>query len=368
MRFFCKQEELLKALLTAQKAINSQNTLPVLGNVLLKTVDQKLHLSATNLELSIESSIPVDVKMDGAITVPVKILTSWVSFLKQGEIEVRTKEDDTVYFKTPEAKTTIKGISAEEFPVLPKVEEEVSLKLPAQELKETINEVIFSCAHSTVRPVLSGVLVRGDEDRLRFATTDSYRLSEKSLKLEGAKIDEVYSIIPARTMIELERILSKAKADEEVRIAISQNQILFEYDTIRLTSRLIDGKFPEYEKIIPDEIKTNIAISKEDFVLAIKRVGIFAKENSNNMRFNFDKDQAIITTNQTEIGTEEASIAIKLEGDSTQTSLNGQFLLDILSVINEDEVLISVAEKLSPVVIRGKSQTDYVHVIMPLKL
>lgn len=368
MKFFCQQEDLLKGLSITQKAINTHNTLPILNNVLIESEGQKVKLSATNLEISIETSIKADVKNEGRITIPARILTSWVSFLKKSEIEIKIKENETLILKTNEAKTTIKGISAEEFPVLSKIEKENEFTINSVELKKAINEVIFSCSHSSIRPVLSGVLVVAKGNEVRFVATDSYRLSEKVIVLNKKLNNEIYCIIPARTMIEIERIISSLKDECEVNIIISQNQILFQIENINITSRLIDGKFPEYNQIIPKDSNIRVIIKKDDFLLAIKRVGIFAKENNNNMKFIFNKEKVIITTDATEIGTEEAELEIKSTGENSQTSLNGQFLLDILSVIEEDEVEIMVIEKLAPIIIKGKDQERFTHVIMPLKL
>lgn len=368
MRFVCQQEDLLKGLSVTQKAINTHNTLPVLSNILIESEGQKVKLSATNLEISIQTSIQADVKNEGKITIPARILTSWVSFLKKSEIEIKTKENETLLLKTNEAKTTIKGISAEEFPVLLKIEKENEFTLKNTDLKKAINEVIFSCSHSSIRPVLSGVLITGKNNEIRFAATDSYRLSEKIVNIDKKLDKEIYCIIPARTMIEVERIISSIKEDKDVKVIISQNQILFQIENISITSRLIDGKFPEYNQIIPKNNKTKIIIKKDDLVLAIKRVGIFAKENNNNMRFIFEKEKVIITTDVTEIGTEEAELEINLTGEPSQASLNGQFLLDILSVIEEDEIEIGATEKLAPIIIKGKNQEGFTHVIMPLKL
>lgn len=352
-----------------QKAINSQNTLPILGNILFTIEGQKLTLSATNLEIFIQISLPANIKNEGSITVSSRIITNWTSFLKPGDIEIKTEDNDSISLKTKEAKTKIKCVSAEEFPSLPIINKENEISLPIDDFQKSINEVSFSCAHSTIRPVLSGILLQGKGSEVQLVATDSYRLSEKKIKLKDKIDKEIYCIIPARTMIELERILSTIKEkNKEIKIITSQNQILFQIDNITVISRLIEGKFPEHTQIIPKTEKTQVVINKDDFILAIKRVGIFAKENNNNIKLFFETDKTIITTDATEIGLEEAEITIQLTGEKNQTAVNGQFLLDVLSVIEDNEVVIKVAEKLSPIIIHGKNQNNFVHVIMPLKL
>jgi len=369
MRFFCKQEEFIKALNMAGKAIDSQSTLPVLSNILLNGENQKLEIFATNLEISIKVAIDVDLKNEGKITVPSRMLTSWVNFIKGGEIEVKTEENETITLKTAEAKTKIKGMSAEEFPTMPQVDKICEFKTKVIDLKKSINEVVFSCAHSSVRPVLSGLLLHGKNKEIFLVATDSYRLGEKKIILEEKLEKELYSIIPARTMIELERILSTFKnKEEEVKVIICDNQIEFLIDNIKITSRLIEGKFPEYDQIIPKSSQTDVLVKKDDFTLALKRVGLFAKENNNNIKFSFQDNQMSITTNETEIGSESTNLSIEMTGKENQISLNGQFLLDVLSVISDEEVKIKITEKLSPAIILGKNQENFIHVIMPVKV
>ncbi|MCT4592629.1 MAG: DNA polymerase III subunit beta [Candidatus Gracilibacteria bacterium] len=369
MRFTCDQQDFLKALTVSQKAISSNPTLPILSNVLLKAEGQKLILTSTNLEVSIQINIPIDLKNEGSITIPSRVITNWVNFCKQGEIEVKIEEGDSVSLKTSDAKTKIKGVSADDFPIIPKIEKENEFFISIKDLKDAINEVSFSCSHSNIRPVLSGVLMQNKKDIIHLVATDSYRLSERRIKLKEKIENDIYIIIPSKTMIELERVLSGVKDKEkEVKIITSQNQILFQIDNIEIISRLIEGKFPEYNQIIPKTEKSIIEINKEDFILSIKRVGIFARENNNNIKLNFEGDKVLITTNNTEIGTEESEVEIKLSGSNNQTALNSLFLLDVLNIIPDKEIIIKIAEKLSPVVIHGKNQKEFIHVIMPLKV
>ena len=365
MRFFCNQKELLKNLQIVQKAVSTQSTLPVLSNILFEAEGQKVRICSTNLEISIKTQIDADVKNEGRITIPAKVLTSWVSFLKDGEIEVRNSSDNSILLKTKESDTKIKGISADEFPVLPKIENEVEFKISSQDLKKSINQVVFSCAHSSVRPVLSGVLIFGKGQQLHLVATDSYRLSEKDLKIKEKIKNEIYCIVPSKTMVELERIIS---SNENVKVVVSKNQILFSIGNVELISRLIEGKFPDYKQIIPKEQKTEVLIKKEDFCLVIKRVGIFAKENSNNIHFSFAKDKVEITTSQTEFGVEKSEIPAQIQGGENEVSLNGQFLLDALSVIESENIKVIMNEKLSPTIVKSEKDEDFTHVIMPLKI
>ena len=367
MRFFTARKDFLKALQISQKAIGNSSQLPVLGNFLIETEGQNLKISATNLEFSVICKTTAEIKNEGKITIPAKILTNWLNFQKDEEIELKVLEGETVEIKTKTSQTKIKGIPADEFPELPGVQKAEEISLTAENLSQSISEVAFSCAHSAIRPVLSGVLLFSKGKNLNFAATDSYRLAEKKVELEKEPKSEIYSIVPARTMIELERILSGLENSEEIKIQISKNQISFSAGKIQIISRLIEGKFPDYQQIIPTEKKTIISVDKEDFSLAIKRVGIFAKENNNNISISTEKDLIKITTKETEVGGEISEVAAKITGEKNEVFLNGQFILDVLNVLKSDEIKITINEKISPAIFSGKDSENFTYVVMPLK-
>ncbi len=370
MKLVCRQKQLLESLSLVQKAINPQNTLPILGNVLLHAEGQKLYLSATNLEIAITTYIPCEVKNEGKITVPAKILVSYIGYLKDEDIEIVLEDGGTLYLHSTRSKTRIKGISSEEFPVIPTVEKEETFVLPREELKNAIEGVVFCSSSSTTRPVLSGVYIWGKEKEVRFVATDSYRLGEKVLELKGKTFaQELKNIVPSRTMQELVRILSSAKEDV-VEIVSSKNQILFQVGNTKLISRLIEGKFPDYVQIIPKAHKTQANMLISEFILGIKRVGIFAKENNNNIRFTFAKQSktVVITTDATEIGSDESEVEAEVSGEDNTVALNGQYFLDVLQNIHEEKALVEIEGKLSPIVIKPEKEKGFTHVIMPLKI
>lgn len=369
MKLTCQQKDFFEALTLVQKAINPQNTLPILGNVLLKAEGQKLYLSATNLEIAITTSISADIKNEGKITIPAKILVSYVGYLKEGEIKLVLEDGETIFIQAVGSKTKLKGISPEEFPVIPVVEKEEYFSVSSEALKKSIEEVVFCCAGTTTRPVLSGVYFWGKDTTLHLVATDSYRLGEKKITLSGKNsIKDLKNIIPSRTMQELVRILGSSK-EKEVEVISSKNQILFQIGTTKLISRLIEGKFPEYTQIIPSSYKIKAKISRDELILGIKRVGLFARENNNNIKVSFKKTGSVeLTTDATEIGSEESEIAAEVSGENTEVALNGQYLLDVLQSIDTKTVYIQTEEKLSPVVIKPEKEEDYVHVIMPLKI
>ena len=366
MRFTCDKQALQDGLATVQKAINAQNTLPVLGNILINAEGQKVYLSATNLEIAISTSVEADIKNEGSITIPSRLLVNYVSLLKNGELEIALENGDSVSITSDDASTKIKGLSAEEFPEIPKVEKDVSFSLPSGVLKTAIEQTVFSCSASSTRPVLSGVFFWIREKELRLVGTDSYRLGEKKVELSEDLPESKY-IVPARTLQELSRIL--AKDEEMVEIIVSKNQILFTIENTKISSRLIEGNFPDYERIIPPKEKGIATVSRADFILAVKRAGIFAREvDNNNVKVEVQKDAIILTTEETQVGSGSTQISATIEGEGELVALNAAYLLDVLQVLSGEDILVKVGDPLAPVKFMEKEDESFVHIIMPLKV
>lgn len=368
MKLFCSRKDLESALNIVNKAIGSNNTLPVLNNVLVKAEGKKLNFSATNLEIAISFFIDADVRSEGAITIPAKLITSYISLLNEEKVELSASEGLNLLVQSSTSTTKIKCISADEFPLIPKVDPEHEFSVPVEDLDIAIMESVFAASTNVSRPVLSGVYCLIDGDSVKFVATDSYRLAERGLKLEK-KIDGKFDcIVPAKTISELGKITNRSGA-KEVVVSASKNQILFKVGNVELVSRLIEGKFPDYERIIPKEGKTKVEVSVEDLSLVIKRVGLFAKENNNSIKLSATNDgKLVVSTDETKIGEEKAEVAIKIDGENNKISLNSQYLLDVLTYITDEKVILEMNDKLSPAVIKPLKRDDYVYIIMPLKV
>lgn len=365
MRFSCEKSDLQQALSVVQKAINSQNTLQVLGNILIKAENQKVYFSATNLEIAISTSLQADIYNEGSITLPSRLLVNYVSLLKEGKVDIEMKNGEAVHITSLDSETTIKGIAASEFPALPKVAADFSFTLDGSTLKQSIERVVFSCSPSSARPVLSGVLFWNRGADLCLVGTDSYRLGEQVLKLD-TETPEKKSIIPARAVQELSRIIQKGGT---VEVQVSQNQVLFITGETEISSRLIEGNFPDYERIIPKGSEGTVTASRQDLILAVKQVGIFAKEIDNNtIKITFGDGKIDMQTDETEIGSGHAKVDAVCDGQSTTIAVNAVFCLDILQIIDTDNVQIELGQALSPVKILPAGEEGFVHVIMPLKV
>lgn len=367
MKFSCTQKEILRALSVAQKAAPNTGTLSILENVLIEVQGQTVSLSATDLELSITAVIEANVQNEGKTTIPAKTFVSWIGLASDETIEFLKTEGEKIHLKTKSSKTTINGISADEYPILPAFKKEETFFVSQKDLRNALNQVVFAAATGGTRPVLSGVLLQTEENTLILVGTDSYRLSEKRITLKNPPKSNISCIVPAKTLMELERILT-AEKDEDIEIVIAKNQILFLFNGIRLVSRLIEGQFPNYQQILPKVYKNEIEIGRQELIRTVKRVGIFARENNHNIKLIFRANEIDVTTDITEIGIEEATIPSVNSGGENSVAVNSQFLLDVLLVLNGDKALLKIGEKLNPITVASKEDTGFLHIIMPLKV
>ncbi|MCK5461130.1 DNA polymerase III subunit beta [Candidatus Gracilibacteria bacterium] len=367
MKVVISQFDLLESLKTVVRAVSGQNTLPVLGNILIRAEGKKVYFAATNLEISISTSIEAEVKNEGAITVPAKILTSYASLFGKGEeVELKASDGTTLEINSKESKTKIKGISAEEFPQISRVESGVKLEIPSGDFRKAVQQVAFSAQENSSRPILSGVFFKTKGKKLLIVATDSYRLSEKVLELKQ-EVTEIQSVIPVRAVLEADRL---SMGIDNIAITISDNQVMFSAGGTELVSRLIDGQFPDYKQILPTSHKSVAKILREDFELAVRRVSIFAKENNQHMKLEFLNDGTLtVSTDSTQIGEERTTIPIKLEGATNIIALNTDYVLDLLSSLpGEENIIIELEGKLNPAVFKKEKDEDFIHLIMPLKM
>jgi len=368
MKLICAQSDLDKALNIVNKAITPNTTLPVLNNILLKAEGQKLHFSATNLEVAIQCFIPAEVKNEGAITVPAKLLTSYVSLLKDEKVEIYLMERETIQIKSATSQTKIKGINASEFPVIPKVEKENTIKVDTRDLEKAVNQTVFAASTNTSRPVLAGVLFDVNKDIVKVVATDSYRLAEKTIKIKEKGNIQIQCIVPARTVMELGKVLVKSE-EKEVEINFAKNQVSFNIGDVVLMSRLIEGKFPPYDKIIPKDTKTKLEVLAEDLANVVRRVSLFARENNNSIKISATNDGKLtVSTDETRVGEEKAELNVKISGENNKIALNAQYLLDVLNFIESESISLEIDDKLSPAVVKPVKDKDYIYIIMPLKV
>jgi len=362
MKLQVTQENLSKALGHVSRVANSRGTLPILSNVLLKTVDNRLSISATNLDIAITHYIGSKVSQEGAITVPARLMQDFVSSLPSGVIDLKL-EDNKLHISTEKYQSVINGVSAEDFPVMPAIADGQDWTIPGKTLKTGLQQVVLAASSDEARPVLTGVYFHSHEGNLFIVATDSYRLAEK--KLNTTK-QEINLLVPATALQDLLRILGDEESD--VQVTNDDQQILFKVGDVELVTRLIEGSYPDYRKLIPSNFVSSASLKRSDFVNITKVSSLFARESAGSVTINLEEGpkQASIRSIASQIGENTASASAEVAGDGIIT-LNSRYVLDALNALNGDNAMISFNGKLEACLIRDPSVKDYTHVIMPLK-
>lgn len=363
MKLQVTQENLHKALSdVARVAISSRNPLPILNNVLLRTVGNRLTVSATNLEIAITEHIGAKVIAEGAITVPAKLFQEYVASLPAGNIEIDAK-DHKLKLKTSGYESTINGIAADEFPVVPAIERKDGWKIGGKDLKRGLQQVVFAAANDETRPILTGVYLHTHEGALYAVATDSYRLAEKRLVEHTGDIS---MLVPSGALQDLLRIIGDQ--DTEVEVFGDGQQALFIVGESELVTKLLDGNYPDYRKLIPNSFAITTTLERSEFLNVTKVASLFARESAGSIVLKFDEEKSLIAISSvaSQLGENTSTITAKVQGTG-DVSLNSRYLVDALNALHGAEATFSCNGKVEPCVVRDPEHDDYLHVIMPLK-
>ncbi|MDQ6692806.1 MAG: DNA polymerase III subunit beta [Chloroflexota bacterium] len=379
MKVSLLQENLHKGLQTVGKAVANKTTLPVLNNILIATEGGRLKLTATNLEVGITNWIGCQVEEEGAITVPARLLIDFVSSLPNDRINMSLDEKTrTLNLKCARYEANIKGISAEEFPIIPEVSEKPVARIPAPLLKEMINQVAFAASGDDSRPVLAGVYMQIEGREMTLAAADGFRLARRVTQLSDPVDTVVKLIIPSKSMVELARALPDDEGEdaEPVSIVITQgrNQVLFRHDSLEVTSRLVEGNYVDIGRVIPTDWATRTVVPTSELLKAARIASMFAKDSANIVRLQVepgvDLTPGIMTlsANAAEVGDNVSQLDCSVDGEAGQIALNGRFLMDVLGVVGTSQVAIETKTYQSPAVVKPVGEDGYLHVVMPMYL
>ena len=342
-------------------------TLPILDNILIKAEDGIIQLSSTNLEIGISCRIRGKIEEPGKTTVPARLFADYISLLPNEKILI-VESEKKIYIKCTDQETTIQGMNAEDYPLLPSLEKKNKIQLNIGTLKDAIKETIFAAAYDETRPEISGVLMKITEKEIRLVATDSYRLAEKIIKVEKKQVGEIETILPTRTLQELIRILG-VTAVENLDIYLAENQALFCLDEIEIISRAIEGSYPDYQQIIPKECKTKVVANKEELVKTIKTTSLFSRSGVNDVTLKIfpDKKEMVISAVNAQLGENVSRLKVAIEGGENEIVFNHRYLLDGLQNINSEKVVIEIINNTNPGVIKPEEGEGYLYIIMPIK-
>ncbi|MBI2020435.1 DNA polymerase III subunit beta [Candidatus Daviesbacteria bacterium] len=364
MKFSCLQQDLLPPLQQVGRSVGVHSALPVLDNILLSCEGKKLRLAATNLEVGVIKWVPVEVEIEGELTIPAKTFIELISSLGQSKITFES-EGEILTVESGKAKVTINGIAASEFPAIP-LPDGKGFSFP-KHIFLACSQILFATAVDEGRPQLTGVLTKAEGQKLEFVATDGFRLAHLIVPLdkEGAPFK---SLIPKRTFEEILRIIAE---DSEDQLTISpsqnQNQIVFTIGPTTLSSRLIEGVFPSWEKIIPQKTNTRLILEREEFLKALKLAAIFsASENVVSLELGKDKFQ--LSSSAKQLGTQENELEAQVEGEQLKIAFNTKFLLDVVSAASSKQLMVEFSGPLSPALIKPVGIEGLEYILMPVRL
>jgi DNA polymerase-3 subunit beta len=363
------QENLARGLSVVSRAVSNRSTLPVLANVLLKTEDAGLKLTATNLEIGITYWVPGKIESDGATTVPAKLLTDLVNSLPAGDrVDLALQTGDTLHLRCGRFETHIKGIDADEFPAIGAAGERPTTRIAQNVLRRALAETAFAAASDEARPILTGVLARFEGDQLTLAAADNYRIAVKTIPILDA-VPETSVVIPARALNELARVLADVDDPVEVVLAGGRNQVLFHIDGIDLVSRLIDGQFPNYQQIVPQSHSTRAVLDREELLRAVRPAALIAHESANivKLQIGAEGEPGITVSASAEVGDHVGQVEAAVDGDGTTIAFNARYLADVLTNVAADQFALELNGPLSPGVFKPVGDDHYIHVVMPVR-
>ncbi|MBI4426110.1 MAG: DNA polymerase III subunit beta [Candidatus Kerfeldbacteria bacterium] len=364
MKISCTKENLTTGLSIVTRVAAKNLTLPILGNVLLRATGGTLTLGATNLEVGVITRVRGKVTKEGSVTVQARLLNEFVSLLDDDRIELES-DGTSLRVEGATSKTTIRGITADDFPIIPAVAHESGFRAPATTLHHGLTRVLFAAAQDATRPEISGIYVARRGAELTMAATDSYRLAEARLQLDGAGRD-LTAIIPSRALAELARILP---VEGQVELYLSDSQALFVTDGTELTTRLIEGQYPDYQQIIPESSQTQAVVDVETLTKAVKTASLFCKPGINDVTVELDPTGRVITcaAANAELGEHRGRIEAKVSGKPTSIVFNYRYLLDGLANLGTDSATLGVSDNASPGVLRPQNGGTYLYLLMPIR-
>lgn len=375
MKFSINTQKLKKWLDIVNHATASISTTPILENILLKVTNRNIILTSNNLEMAIEYVIndSLNIESEWSFCVPSKLFTNYINLVSDDEIKIELLKDDSLKISTWSWKLKIKWIEASEFPLIPSIREEVSLDISWKIIKRSIDKTLFSSAEWNIRPTLAWLYVNIKNDEVIFASTDSFRLSEYKTRLNETVENDFSQIIPSKTCNQIKSILDD---NDEVKVVSWDNQIAFITWNIKIFSRLLNGKFPDYINFFPNSYTTKAEINRVDLMWALKKINLVSRENNYSIKMSLSNERWIeLETSETQIWEWDVTLVWVVEWDNNVVWINSTYFLEVLWVIETSHVSISFESPLSPILISPIRDPEdkevnysFKHIIMPLKI
>ncbi len=364
MKITCSREELTQKLGVVSRGVSTRTAVQILGGILLKAEAGKLLLAATDMELSLRASLEAQVDGEGAVVVPGRLLVELARLLPDSQVTIEQRADEgVIHISSGSFESRLNTFTAEDFPRLPDADALERHTVDREALLETIARVGRSASRDESRPVLTGVLVRFEPGKLVMAATDSYRLSVKETLLEGT-VPELEAIVPARALTELARI---GQGAEQIELGVHENQVVFGVDGIWLTTRRIDGQFPNYKQLIPESFEYEVALPRDEVLDVVRRIAVMAQRNSP-LRLRFAEGELTVSARTQDVGEAQESLPAAFSGEPLEIGFNAEFLRDGVDSVTGETVRFRLISPLRPCVLQAEGSDDFLYLIMPIRL
>jgi DNA polymerase III subunit beta len=366
MKVTCAKDELAEKLQVAGRGVSTRTTVQILAGILLSAESGRLSLSATDMEISLRVALEAQVEDEGSVVVPGRLLVDIVKLLPAGEVTISHRaEEGVVELVCGPASYRLHTYAAEDFPRLPEIDDENAFTVDREAFVDTIARVSRSASRDESRPVLTGVLVRFEGDKLVMAATDSYRLSVKETGLSDGPGREIEAIVPARALGELARIAQGGEGGA-IQVGVQENQVVFGVDDVWLTARRIDGQFPNYKQLLPETFEAEVTMPREELLDVVRRTSVLAQRKSP-LRLRFEDGELTVSAQTQDVGEAHESLPAPYTGEPLEIGFNAEFLRDGLESVTDDEVRLKLISPLRPGLIVGESE-DFQYLIMPIRL
>ncbi len=371
MKITCTQENLNLGLTTINKLTTQNINLPILSHILLETREGQLRLAATNLETGINYFIRGKIVKEGSITIPAAVITNYINSLRADKVELEA-ENEVLQIKTPDDHATLKGLPATDFPfqysLVNKMKKGKKFVISEENLLHGLTAVSFAAALGELRPEIAGVYMHFEKNVLTLTATDSYRLAEKKIKLNGQNGDTFTVIVPIKAVQELAHVLHEST--EEVQIFFTDGQVLFEVRAIDFTAQLIEGQYPDYKQIIPRHLETVVHVDAAELMQAIKRVSIFAARETNDvkMTINPKKQELVFFAETSQAGSSNAKISAEIQGPAQEVTYNHRYFLDGLANIETPRICFETNGQEEPGILKPSQEDHFLYLIMPIRI
>lgn len=364
MNFICNRELIQKCIMNAERVTGKNSSLPILDSVLLTTNTKSLIIRATNLEVGLEFQIPAEIKKEGSVAISGSLFSNILNSIQDEETITLSVTDTICKIITKSKNITIKCLPSDDFPTIPLITDGESFTIQSSIFIQGVKSVLMSAAISDVKPEISSVYIYQKEKSLHFVATDSFRLAEKKIKYEGDEISHGV-IIPIKNIIEIAKVFESIQ--ENILFKITKTQISCVSKSVYITSRVIQGVYPDYEQIIPKNNTTEVVILKQDLINTLKLSTLFSdKFNKIQFIINPQEKKCLINTKNSDIGETESNLTVTMSGEPIEIALNGKHLFDCLNVINQDSLTIQFNGPTKPAVIKGLGDQSFMYLTMPL--